>query len=471
MRLPGWVLYTVPILCLASHSVALKAKLKVAKPPPLKVLPKLPDVHEAALARLHRPGAFRQISYGAVCQASGGNGDSYFYCNGMHYCCGREPGGGCSGAYACTTPSSVNLNACACVPGSANDPALTLNKTGDNATDPLTMSAYPGLYEDCLPMASPCNAVNLADVNEAACLEYLDMPFVKPECRNSSVDQRVPRVYHAMAGSDEPPPEVQKNLREFGQGYRLNYHNDLTGLQYVLRRCGREVAEAFRCFIAPAYRADIFRFCALYADGGVYLDADLELMVPLDDTHSPCSHVTIGHDYPQSSETETRKPGVQMKILAARAGSPLMGCMLDRIVDNVRRRWTPGPNDNALSLTGPALLSECLQLCVSMGKCTREGVQPLSHAFQGMPAEWVVEQQPNVVREPAKPTSIAITYRDSRQAAFPHAGMVGTDANNREVLLAYEVPRPLDFGYSSTTHYSKLAAEGRFYRDDCSLHS
>ena len=55
------------------------------------------------------------------------------------------------------------------------------------------------------------------------------------------------------------------------------------------------------------YRADIFRFCALYADGGVYLDADLELMVPLDDTHSPCSHVTIGHDYPQVSRRERER--------------------------------------------------------------------------------------------------------------------------------------------------------------------
>lgn len=159
-----------------------------------------------------------------------------------------------------------------------------------------------------------------------------------------------------------------------------------------------------------------------------------------------------------------------MKILAAQPKSPLMGCMVDRIVDHVRQRWAPGSEDNPLSLTGPALLYQCLQVCIADGECSREGVQPLNHAYTGHLNEWeLARPAPSVVSEKATRTSIAVTYRDSRNSAYPYTGMVGTDASGHEILLAFEVPKPIDFGYTSTDHYSLLAEKGTFYRDDCSL--
>jgi hypothetical protein len=47
--------------------------------------------------------------------------------------------------------------------------------------------------------------------------------------------------------------------------------------------------------------------------------------------------------------------------------------------------------------------------------------------------------------------------------------MMGSDSSGRDVMLAYEAPKPIDFGYSSAKHYSKLMYEGRYYRDDCSI--
>ena len=99
--------------------------------------------------------------------------------------------------------------------------------------------------------ASPCLQVNARELNEAVCAEFLSLPLIKPTCADTS-EVAVPRVYHAMSEGDQPPLSVRTNLL-MSPGYRLNYHNDASGLAYVMEQCGREAAEAFRCFVAPAY--------------------------------------------------------------------------------------------------------------------------------------------------------------------------------------------------------------------------
>lgn len=120
------------------------------------------------------------------------------------------------------------------------------------------------------PAKSPCYRVNLVDDDPDAqrqCLNYLELPLLKPVC-SPGQPPVVPAIYHAIDAAAEPPPSVRANLLR-NPGYRLNYHNDSSAYGYVLDRCGKEVAEAFRCFLAPAYRADVFRFCAVLKDGGV----------------------------------------------------------------------------------------------------------------------------------------------------------------------------------------------------------
>ena len=84
----------------------------------------------------------------------------------------------------------------------------------------------------------------------------------------------------------------------------------------VVEFCGPDAAEAYLCFEPPSYRADLFRFCALYSEGGVYLDEDIVPMHPLEDIVSECSVATLGHDFPAGGRLAK-----QMKILAAAPGA------------------------------------------------------------------------------------------------------------------------------------------------------
>jgi hypothetical protein len=134
-------------------------------------------------------------------------------------------------------------------------------------------------------------------------------------------------------------------------------------------------------------------------------------------------------------------PGMQMKILAAAPGSALAACALTTIVANVKSRWVPGAAD-FLSLTGPRLLANCYAECTAAGKCTREGEEPATEHPWGdgdMGNSGRARRLSRVGTESALPTSVAITYRDTRHAAWPYSGMMGS-SEGRDVLLAYVYP-------------------------------
>lgn len=248
-----------------------------------------------------------------------------------------------------------------------------------------------------------------------ACYRYETSVLRHPPCPSTDAP-RVPLIYHAASAATKPPYVVRANAAA-NPRYELRYLNDSSAAAYVRRACGETVYEAYRCFVAPAYRADLYRFCALYAEGGVYLDADILLTTELERVYAPCAPATLGHDFPWFG------PAKQMKILAGRPNATVFGCMLRAIVRHVAHRSAGSP----LALTGPALLERCYRA------------------------------------DPAR-DAIALTYIDTRGGEWPYTGMrAGTE------VLAYEQPSRKNFGVVDEGDYARLTAEGRVYRPSCNI--
>ena len=112
------------------------------------------------------------------------------------------------------------------------------------------------------------------------------------------VDQQLP-THHQIATALSNP------------SYARNHHTDESAYEYIRSKCSQDVADAYKCMTAPAFRGDIFRFCALWAEGGVYLDEDIMPIVPLEELYSPCSVATVGHDFPLAGV-----PGKQVRVFA-----------------------------------------------------------------------------------------------------------------------------------------------------------
>ena len=186
--------------------------------------------------------------------------------------------------------------------------------------------------------------------------------------------------------------------------------------------CGLDARRAYECLLAPSFRADLFRFCALYADGGVYMDEDIVPLHSIDDIVSECASATIGHDFPAGHH-----PAKQMKILASAPKAPIISCAVNSIISAIRVRAHPS---SPLGLTGPLMLQNCYT----------------NHSYD-----------------------VAITYIDTRGAIWPFTGM---RAGN--TILAYEYPdSPKHFcsgeKCDNTRDYAQLFKKGEIYSPDCKL--
>ena len=262
-----------------------------------------------------------------------------------------------------------------------------------------------------------CRAVDASRTDHAACVAYVRLPLTP---LNGTCDKErtvVPRIYHAIGGRS-----MDFTVRQILDGnpeYRANYHDDDTAVTYLRDKCGATVSDAFRCLDASAYRADLFRFCALFAEGGVYLDADLVPLYPLSQLHLPCRNMSFGHDQPQNG-----LPGVQMKLLSAVPHHPVARCMIDRIVDHVAWRYVPR---SSLYVSGPALLSECVK----------------NHTGN----------------------DTYFTHLDSRGAAWPYTGI-----RTAERLLAFERPKEKRHWMNKDEdYYGAKHGKRSVYTEDCAV--
>merc|ERR1712161_49896 len=271
-----------------------------------------------------------------------------------------------------------------------------------------------------------CHEVDARLINNQAnrdlCATYLNLPLVKQQhnngqesCEEAIAATKIPKVYYSVSATAEVSL-TQLSIQAYNPDWQLEHYGDAEALDFVTEHCGEEVAQAYACLAPPAYRADLFRFCALYTKGGLYMDADILPLVKLEDLYDPCSVASIGHDWPQG------QPQKQMKIVAGQQGAPIFLCMIQQIVSNVRRRVYP---DNPLAVTGPMVLHECYEE-------NKEGV--------------------------------SVTYRDTRDAAYPYSGMRGGGADGEEQLLAFEVPHHEGHNYKIDFDLHEV------YRPTCGLH-
>lgn len=196
-----------------------------------------------------------------------------------------------------------------------------------------------------------------------------------------------------MAGPWVPRDLVEANLEKIG-GMEVHMFNDTTmteSVKLIAQQLEEEAGvsgawEAYKMLRPWAYRVDLWRLMILWSEGGVYLDAKMEIVAPLS------SWATLAEDEELGSCTDKIAPwrtsdGHQSSalwnaVMSARKGSPLLLDAIRLIIKNVdaqayglvgEEKAYAGQWQSMLAITGPILLGFAARNYKHRISCTFNG--------------------------------------------------------------------------------------------------
>jgi mannosyltransferase OCH1-like enzyme len=142
---------------------------------------------------------------------------------------------------------------------------------------------------------------------------------------------------------------------------------------FIEEHFDEEVLFAYKNLIPGAFKADLFRYCVLYIEGGVYMDCKMISNVPFRQFIKEDDTLILVDDLFQQQRGYGNS-GIYNAFMATVKGSILLKNAIDTIVKNVKELYFP---DDPFYITGPMLLSDVFK------KTGIDDVRMLIHPYIG----------------------------------------------------------------------------------------
>lgn len=143
------------------------------------------------------------------------------------------------------------------------------------------------------------------------------------------------------------PPKMFKTINLIKNlNPRFNYQlfDDNDCREFIKKNFEQNVLNAFDSLIPGAYKADLWRYCILYKNGGIYLDIKYK---PLNNfrfiTMTENEHFVLDAD----------KNGIYNALMVCKPGNDILLKAINKIVENVKNKYY---GTSFLEPTGPNLL-------------------------------------------------------------------------------------------------------------------
>ena len=171
----------------------------------------------------------------------------------------------------------------------------------------------------------------------------------------------IPAILHKTGPLKEPPNEIQdlfKKIKQQNPEYTIKYYNDTQCREFIKKNFEKKVLHAYDKLIPGAFKADLFRYCILYQNGGVYGDLSQTYLVPLNELVDRNHDVlVIVRDKLISTFPNITKHAIQISFMAAQPKLAIFKKAIEQIVENVKNNYY---GSNPLAVTGPLLFRKVL---------------------------------------------------------------------------------------------------------------
>jgi len=171
---------------------------------------------------------------------------------------------------------------------------------------------------------------------------------------NPSKPSSIPKIVYQSWISRTMAPTMKANLNKWRSTNRKSYSfvffDDEEQRDWMKENCS-EYWPAWNAMQLPVARADLFRYCILYVNGGVWSDVDVAPVRPLSDVINPSAELIVVHD--------GGMPGDEFLYNAFLAAVPHHP-VLKRAMDIVNEHYKLRLEEGAVLCTGPHVLWRAL---------------------------------------------------------------------------------------------------------------
>jgi len=148
-------------------------------------------------------------------------------------------------------------------------------------------------------------------------------PDIKEE---NGISKNILQTYKSL---DKIPNYVFDNLKNKNKDYKYYFFDDQQCEKYIEKEYGNKLLEKYKTIKTGAHRADIFRLCWLYKNGGVYCDIDTHILLDLDNLVDKIKGDNIS--IPITHDKQDRKRLLNCMIMVNK-GNPLIKKCLENIL-------------------------------------------------------------------------------------------------------------------------------------------
>jgi len=175
---------------------------------------------------------------------------------------------------------------------------------------------------------------------------------------NNSDIYNVPFVIYHTWNSHNIPINMKKNI-----DYILNnnpefdyyLYDDNECREFIKENFNKEVLDAFDSLIPGAYKADLWRYCILYKNGGVYMDIKLKPLIKLKTLINNNNFYYV-NDNPSNKLCNNNK-GIYNAFIISYPNNIIFKECINSIVENCKNKYY---GNNTLDITGPCLFGNII---------------------------------------------------------------------------------------------------------------
>lgn len=172
-------------------------------------------------------------------------------------------------------------------------------------------------------------------------------------------NNKIPKIIYKSGkeSKHDLSPDVNKLFEKTlknNPNFELKYYSDKDCETFLKKNFDDEVVKAYNKLKPGSYKADLFRYCILYKNGGIWSDLTDDFLVPIEEI------IDFKNDSIVLAEDKKYKgfEGIQIGFMASYPNNPLFLKAINKIKYNVNNNIYGKTN---LSVTGPNMFYDILK--------------------------------------------------------------------------------------------------------------